>query len=184
MTFPVQRKHTISSGFTEPRPLSNPGKHIHGAIDIKVPKGTAIYAPEPGLVFYHFNYRCSKGTRNIYWSDKTWYAFSNYFYDVFGGLIIVEGKQLTHVFAHIETETLNKQMNGKIICREWHIDNDKIAILHLDDGHPVREGDIVGHSGNAGFSTGPHIHYEIHRHRNWDRWERRVNPETLYGIGG
>ena len=180
MMFPVRRQYKISAGFTEPRPLHKKPMHIHGAVDLAVPEKTAIYAPEPGLVYYHYNFRCAKVTRNIYWSDGTWYAFSNYFYDVFGGLVILEGKQLTHVFAHIDYGTLNKMMNQHITTREWHVDGDTIAILNLDDPQPAMERDVIGYSGNAGFSTGPHIHWEIHRKRKWDKWERRINPKTLF----
>lgn len=38
-------------------------------------------------------------------------------------------------------------------------------------GQKVRRGDIIGHIGSTGYSTGPHVHYEI--------WKdgRHVNPE-------
>lgn len=180
MTFPVESKHRISAGFFDPRPLSDPGKHIHGAIDIACPVGTKIIAPVSGLAYYHWSMRCQGGTRNIYWPDGTWYAFSNYFYDVWGGLIILEGGGLTHVFAHIDLTAMNAIMNLHNINREFFLDGDKVAIINMLDGFPAAEGDVIGRSGNAGYSTGPHIHYEIHRRRRWDKWETRINPETLY----
>ena len=37
MIIPVKGK--ITTDFYEPRPLSNPGEHVHGAVDIAAPVG-------------------------------------------------------------------------------------------------------------------------------------------------
>ena len=37
----------------------------------------------------------------------------------------------------------------------------------------VRQGQIIGYVGTSGRSTGPHLHYEVHRDR------KQINPLTL-----
>ena len=41
----------------------------------------------------------------------------------------------------------------------------------------VKEGDSIGFVGNAGYSTGPHIHWEIHHGYKWQKHNDRLNPE-------
>ncbi len=40
-------------------------------------------------------------------------------------------------------------------------------------GQQVKRGDIVGHVGSSGRSTGPHVHYEV-----WEKG-KRVNPNKF-----
>jgi murein DD-endopeptidase MepM/ murein hydrolase activator NlpD len=47
---------------------------------------------------------------------------------------------------------------------------------HLNLGERVKAGDIVAMSGNSGQSTGPHLHFEVRRSRQWGD---TVDPEPL-----
>lgn len=180
MIFPVREKYRITDGFNVQR-----GKHIHGAIDIAVPVGTPIFAPEGGLVYYHWQYQLKKrGTHNLYWPHDGWYQFSNYFNQEFGCLIILHGNSgRCHVFAHIEPETIYNYINYKNTAVTHFEDNVAIFTGNLSEPVQVIEGDMIGVSGNHGKSSGPHIHYELHNNYKYIPWEHREDPAELHGIG-
>jgi murein DD-endopeptidase MepM/ murein hydrolase activator NlpD len=179
MIFPVREKYRITDGFNVQR-----GRHIHGAIDIAVPTGTLIHAPETGLVYYHWQWAKHKHkTHNLYWPHDGWYEFSNYFNQEFGCLIILHGDSgRSHVFAHIEPETIYNCVNFKNVSITHY--EDSVAIFNGNLGEPVQviEGDLIGVSGNHGKSTGPHIHYELHKNYKWIPHKKRENPEELYEL--
>lgn len=185
MYFPIRGPYKITSDFDELRPLSKPidqRKHKHGAIDYGVSKGTLITSPENGILYYHLLARQAKGTHNLFWQDKVWYAFSNYFYEIWGGLIIVEGRTgYTHVFAHIEASVIGKMLNEKTSGIDIIESEQGLLISNLSYGIPIGVAEPIGYSGNAGYSTGPHVHYEIHRNRKWIPHQYRENPMNLYG---
>ena len=46
----------------------------------------------------------------------------------------------------------------------------------VKEGQKVKKGDVVGFLGESGLSTGPHLHYEVHKNGE------RVNPEDYLGM--
>ncbi|MBN1950813.1 MAG: peptidoglycan DD-metalloendopeptidase family protein [Bacteroidales bacterium] len=62
-------------------------------------------------------------------------------------------------------EAVEKEGWGKLIIIR-HDESTESYYAHLDDftvnsGDPVRAGQVIGHVGNTGYSTGPHLHYEV-----------------------
>ena len=66
-----------------------------------------------------------------------------------------------------------------------HSDGYKTAYAHLKSfargiksGTRVRQGQIIGYVGTTGRSTGPHLHYEVHKNG------RAINPSSLSTLSG
>ncbi|HAJ80547.1 MAG TPA: hypothetical protein DCO75_12350 [Fibrobacteres bacterium] len=64
-----------------------------------------------------------------------------------------------------------KDFYGKVIIIDHPASGFKTIFAHLNkaavvEGQAVKRGDIIGYSGNSGRSTGPHLHYEIHKYRD------------------
>lgn len=175
---------TVTADFYQPRPLSRPldqRDHIHGAIDIAAPVGTLIRAPESGEVFYWASFRQAVGQ---VWPEQPMingqlFTFCNYFYDMFGGVIVVRNapRTRTHIITHIWlNQMFNKGFTQTVHTAEER-ETKRFAIFGIYSvPKQVRENEIIGYVGNAGYSTGPHVHWEIHRGLRWNRWEHRINP--------
>jgi murein DD-endopeptidase MepM/ murein hydrolase activator NlpD len=188
--FPVQIDWKLTSDFNEPRPLNAPPEkrtHVHGAWDIAVPEKTPMMAPEWGRAYKLVQFRSNGQTHNLFWDDRKWFAFSNYFYDTFGGLIILEGDSgLTYVFTHIWAQDILDDLFREHISCHIKEETDKngaiVSLWNMNDPDNVEAGQYIGSSGNAGFSTGSHIHLELHRRRDWLRWENRPDPAEIWPL--
>jgi hypothetical protein len=197
MTWPVPGGR-VTAGFDQMRPLSLPEEqrtHVHGAVDIAAAAGTSIFAPEQGMLHYWIAYRPDV-TRSI---DEIGFVFRdsnqqrfpfdmsghNYFYDIYGGAICVLGKSgITHVLCH----SWGNQLYNDGRNLRWRYAESKreerfpITVWYTTNGfgQHVREGDSIGKVGNAGFSTGPHVHYEMHKGRHWNAHNMRPRPADYY----
>ena len=178
---PVDGRTTTD--FFEPRPLSKPPEerdHNHGAVDIGAASGDPIHMPELGSVWHWAAFRIKPGD---YWPtmpeiNGALNPFCNYFYDTFGGCLIVEsadGKR-THVITHCYIKQMfNGEDRGYSIEQPGHL---RFPIHGTySEKRTEFEGAVIGRVGNSGYSTGSHIHWEIHRGKRWNRWEDRINPE-------
>ena len=222
--------------FWQSRPLSRPDRdrtHPHGAWDIaptgnavdpycreKLGAGVGIYAPEDGEVAFFAAIRNKPGEPMSTTSrrmPKDFFDMRNhyYFYDLYGGMIILRGKEsgYTHIFTHCHLDSmfkysapyLEKEVGGRNenffsnlkrnnkrpelrglerfrIIEAGGTDNKFPIILYsnLEKPYSVKAGRLLSTIGNAGFSTGPHIHYEIHHGDHYEAHRKRVNPIDVY----
>lgn len=176
----------ITAGFNQKRPLSKPiekRNHVHGAIDIGAKIGTPIYAPEDGQVFAWQGIRSTKGkgfpTLPVIHGRK--FHFCNYFYDIYGTIIVLTSEQneRTHIIAHSYGNQIFNKVFRDVQKRYYEEKKDTrfpLLAWYTEKLH-VKEGDIIGYVGNSGYSTGPHVHWEIHHGEIWNNYSLRINPE-------
>lgn len=179
-----------TSRFDDPRPLSNPGQHPHGALDIAAQVGAPINAPEAGDYFFLALCRRDRNVTadRVPWSQlQLGFDFQQhyYFYDIYGGIIILLADSgRAHILAHsYRNQIFNKIASPQretIITIESSADERFPAIVG-EVTTPMRAdpGDCIGYVGNAGYSTGAHVHWEVHPEYVWHRHRNRVDPEGL-----
>lgn len=186
---------TVTANFKQERPLkgrTEENAHIHGAVDIAAPIGRRIIAPEGGFLRVWLARRTPEGG---YWpeaiypfhigggqSRNAYFPFQNYFYDMYGGIIVLRNTTRTHVICH----SYGDQLFDKGVFREtnihWYEEKRKarfpmIAIYSSEI--EVQAGETIGFVGDAGYSTGPHIHWEIHNGYRWQEHENRIDPLSI-----
>lgn len=183
MKWPIINHRIITTPWDDPRPISNPGEHPHGAVDIKTPIGAEIVAPEDGMLFLYYAFRQVSEPKSWPNDGSNTFPWRNYFYDMFGGIIVLKGESgYTHLFAHSYINQLhNKTRHDWVAIEEKAAKRFPLTAM-LAGGIRAREGEKIGETGNAGYSTGPHCHYEIHKGFKWQRWEDRPDPRVIHGL--
>jgi len=193
MMFPIKGEFRITSGFDQMRPLSVPSEdryHVHGAWDIAHDEDiyAPIYAPVRGKTYFYVGFRTKSGVTWEFptWKDNRKFPFRNYWYDLYGSVILLEGDDgLWHIFCH---SYANQVINKDLVADSfWDYEEDLYGSERFPNHalHTVKspkftqEGDIIGYIGNAGYSTGAHVHYEIHD-GTFQKWGDRVRPDELY----
>eukprot|EP00850_Spirogloea_muscicola_P014706 SM000107S14072 [mRNA] locus=s107:458584:462362:+ [translate_table: standard] len=95
------------------------------------------------------------------WKDKRWYFHNGI------DIAVEEGTPVTAASSGLVTYSDWKGGYGKTVCID-HGNGLSTLYAHCSDlavrpGQFVRKGQAVARSGNTGHSTGPHLHFEIHR---------------------
>jgi hypothetical protein len=72
-----------------------------------------------------------------------------------------------------------KDFFGKVVMVDHPVSGFKTVFAHLNkaavaEGQALKRGDILGYMGNSGRSTGPHLHFEVHKMHNV------VNPTDFF----
>jgi hypothetical protein len=200
MLLPIDKtKCRLTADFNEPRPLtSNPKTHIHGSWDLGASTGTPIIAPENGYVFYFYATR-ENNTKPMIPVDLPFNIKNHpYFYDVYGAITVLMSEKYTHVLAHsymnqlFNRNPLANQKKGFMSLFQdsspkWkYIEQSADArfptmLFHTGDKPiSVTAGECIAYVGNAGFSTGAHLHWEIHNGRTWNDYKDRVDPAKFF----
>lgn len=189
MTRPIDAKYKITASFDEARPLNaKPGDllHNHGGVDFGAPIGTPLLSPEAGTVYY---YRALRPVAGGIWPDEAPdfqgipFPFVNYFYDMFGAITLLVGNTgRCHIFAHSYFRQLYERCPWAWNSQEQKADGRWVYECMHTFKHPqtVGEGVMIARVGNAGYSTGPHSHQEIHPSwKRWTPWADRIDPEDF-----
>jgi murein DD-endopeptidase MepM/ murein hydrolase activator NlpD len=63
-----------------------------------------------------------------------------------------------------------KDSFGKVVMLDHPASGYRTIFAHLNkaaiaEGQAVKRGDVIGYLGSTGRSTGPHLHYEVHKYR-------------------
>ena len=165
--------------------------HNHGAVDYA--NGSNIIAPESGYLFAFECYRSQKSRQR--WNHDVIVngkplPFKNYFNDVYGPVVVLIvpdpddlSKVLrTHLFCHMWGNVVFNQVfeeKNKIRFEEKTGTRYVLTCWYTPERF-VNQGSNIGKIGNSGYSTGAHLHHEIHHGYSYNLHQDRIDPQKLF----
>ena len=128
-------RRLYSANFGEMRP-----DHFHSGIDIKTDgvEGKGVVAIADGYIARIVDKPSSYG-RALY--------------------VVHPDKGTTSVYAHLSH--FRRDIDSMILAERYRLQRNSLDIPCSAERYPVRQGEIIGYSGNSGNSFGPHLHFEI-----------------------
>ena len=183
----------VTAPFDEMRPLTvSPARrwHVHGALDIARGDGVVV-APVEGEAqgFVIFRGVEPKTDGHTWGKDEKPDILSlpwrNYWQEIYGGIITIieRGSGRLHILCHIwPSRILNHDPDfGGPFHSLYYLEERTVTrwpshILMTGQVY-VKAGQRLAPVGNAGQSSGPHVHWEIHHHADrLDEYGARINP--------
>ncbi|WP_280382122.1 peptidoglycan DD-metalloendopeptidase family protein [Nocardia wallacei] len=118
------------------------------------------YGPRDGGFHHGVDFGVPQGTPVYALADGTVTAAQDQGVQGFGGWVVlshvIDGRPMSSVYGHIDP-----------------------GGVHVEVGQQVRAGDVIASSGNAGESSGPHLHFELHDSPDRIRQSNPVDPTPL-----
>lgn len=191
------RGGVITTPFAEPRPLSVPPArrdHVHGALDLAEGDGI-IRAPAAGSAQGVVIFRGVDPVKGIgAWGAKGLaekseileFPWREYWYDVYGAFVVLyEPSGRMHLLCHVWPNRLLNPQPGPArypFRFAYYIEEAEVTRwpchILMTEAMEVKVGQPLAPVGNAGYSTGRHVHWEIHHQSDrLDDYPLRINPE-------
>lgn len=187
----------ITASFNEMRPLTAPPSkrwHIHGALDIAGGDGI-IRAPVGGIAQGVVIFRGVDPQKGLgSWGGENLkekreilaFPWRDYWYDTYGGFVVLyESSKRMHLLCHIwASKLLNPEAPPSMFPFRYayyleEVEDTRWAChMMFTETTQVKEGQPLARIGSAGYSTGPHVHWEIHKSwKQLDPYGARIDPK-------